>query len=858
MAQQIINTGAVANDGTGESLRAAFDAVNNNFSQIWASGPVNTEVVIRGNIVTVLGYNNNLTISGNGIGNIQANSTMVPAQDGVYDLGAVNRRFNSVHAQYFYGNGRFLTGISGGGTGGGQVTFSNSAPLVANIGDVWIEADTGVQYLYFSDNTSNQWAEMEAYQSFSSSGGTYGNTNVVANLAALGSNPVSTTGNVTAGYFLGNGSQLTGLAATYGNTNVVANLASLGSNPVSTTGNITAGYFLGNGSQLTGIAASYGNTNVVANLAALGSNPISTTGNITAGNILGGANVNATMHTGTTVSVTGNITGNYFIGNGRQLTGIVASPSSNIANGNSNVSVATSNGNVTVTSNGTNTWNFDTTGNATFPANGTTNLHDVRSVGRATFSNVQIGGNLNYAESANLIVVEDKDGFADIIAQNKNSGGNASMNIVLVNNDPGNVYMAVGVNSSTFTPLYNTLFEIPDAGYVSHSTTQVMGPQSAESGTSKMYFTYNSGSLALELNDFGAIGWGASYNGNLTQGNFGNVGQVLTSAGNSSPPTWNNAVSVAGNVTGGNILTVGLISATGNITGGNILTGGLISATGNVSGNYFIGNGSQLTGIAASYGNANVATFLAAYGSNTVSTTGNITGGNLLTGGLISATGNVTGNYILGNGSQLTGIVSSYGNANVVANLAALGSNPVSTTGNVTGGNVLTGGVISSTGNITGGNISATNHTGTTVSVTGNITAANFFGNGNTLSNVATRFESSWTVPVGNSTQSFTVPINNTYQLWVLCNIPNGIISYQATVSVTNTNVPVLGTQRAWNYTGGGSPILLTTMPTQIVGAEGTISTAGPATTTANRFDFGINNTSGGSVTVRYGWVAIS
>ena len=181
----------------------------------------------------------------------------------------------------------------------------------------------------------------------------------------------------------------------------------------------------------------------------------------------------------------------------------------------------------------------------------------VSSAGLATFSNVQIGGNLNYAESANLIVVENKDGFADIIAQNQNAGGNASMNIVLVNNDPGNVYMTVGVNSSTFTPLYNTLFEIPDAGYVSHSTTQVMGPQSAESGVSKMYFTYSSGSYALELNDFGAIGWGASYNGNLTQGNFGNTGQVLTSAGANSPPTWNNTVSVAGNITGGNIITAG-------------------------------------------------------------------------------------------------------------------------------------------------------------------------------------------------------------------------------------------------------------------------------------------------------------
>jgi hypothetical protein len=56
--------------------------------------------------------------------------------------------------------------------------------------------------------------------------------------------------------------------------------------------------------------------------------------------------------------------------------------------------------------------------------------------------------------------------------------------------------------------------------------------------------------------------------------------------------------------------------------------------------------------------------------------------------GVVSATGNISGNYFVGNGSQLTGIVSSYGNANVVANLAALGSNPVSTTGNITAGNL--------------------------------------------------------------------------------------------------------------------------------------------------------------------------
>ena len=41
------------------------------------------------------------------------------------------------------------------------------------------------------------------------------------------------------------------------------------------------------------------------------------------------------------------------------------------------------------------------------------------------------------------------------------------------------------------------------------------------------------------------------------------------------------------------------MSSTGNITGGNILTVGQISATGNITGNYYIGNGAFLTGLNA-------------------------------------------------------------------------------------------------------------------------------------------------------------------------------------------------------------------------------------------------------------------
>lgn len=45
-----------------------------------------------------------------------------------------------------------------------------------------------------------------------------------------------------------------------------------------------------------------------------------------------------------------------------------------------------------------------------------------------------------------------------------------------------------------------------------------------------------------------------------------------------------NAISVSGNVTGGNLATAGLITSTGNVTGGNLITGGLITATGNITG----------------------------------------------------------------------------------------------------------------------------------------------------------------------------------------------------------------------------------------------------------------------------------
>jgi hypothetical protein len=125
--------------------------------------------------------------------------------------------------------------------------------------------------------------------------------------------------------------------------------------------------------------------------------------------------------------------------------------------------------------------------------------------------------------------------------------------------------------------------------------------------------------------------------------------------------------------------------------------------------------------------------------------------------------------------------------------------------------------------------------------------------------NVVSPVSGSWTVTPGTNNYSFTVDINNTYNLWALANIPNGIIVYNATVSVSNSNVPVIGVQYAWNYTGGGSPILFTSIPAQIIGTAGAISTASPAVgTSTNTFVFGIQNNTASGITVNYGYIKIS
>lgn len=197
---------------------------------------------------------------------------------------------------------------------------------------------------------------------------------------------------------------------------------------------------------------------------------------------------------------------------------------------------------------------------------------------------------------------------------------------ITLTNTGSPVFAGSATNAQTLDSLDSTDFMRATANTTTTGTVKVLNNTGLYVGTANVFNASVSG------ND-------AQIKSTISTGN-------LTIQANVSGTTYNvaQALGATGAFAVSNALTVGTTaSATGNITGGNLLTGGLVSATGNITG-----------------GNVNT-TLVAA---TTLSATANVQGGNLRTTGLISSTGNITssanisGSYIIGNGSQLTGLSS--------------------------------------------------------------------------------------------------------------------------------------------------------------------------------------------------------
>ena len=186
------------------------------------------------------------------------------------------------------------------------------------------------------------------------------------------SSPVTANANITASFFIGNGSQLTGVAASNAVTsgtvtaNAQPNITSVGTLiSLDVTGNVTGGNFIGplaNGNSNVNIPVANGNVNISAvgnaNIAIITGTGLvingttTITGNLTAGNFIAGAgtggnvtganvvsantlsgNLTATSSNVTSNSITNNLTVNLEIsGNTANFTGNIITLNANLGN----------------------------------------------------------------------------------------------------------------------------------------------------------------------------------------------------------------------------------------------------------------------------------------------------------------------------------------------------------------------------------------------------------------------------------------------------------------------------------------------------------------------------------------------
>jgi len=497
MTQQNINVGTGPDSYTGESLRTAFQKVNDNFSQLYAG---NVGANISGNIITANGF----VTSGNVV---TGNATAA----------------GNISAYYFIGDGSRLTGVTVSANSG-NIAFSNltiSGSVAGNIvldpagdGNVSIVSDVipGANVTYNLGSSTRQWKDLWLSNSTLYLGGfpiTVSNTGA---LSVNGSPVTSSYGNANVTAFLPTYSGLLGgtlSTVSQPNITAVGTLTSLtATNDITTT----SGRFIGNGSGLTAIT---------------------------------GANVN-----GIVANATYAVTAQFVTG----LTG---------------ANVTTALGYVPLNSNSANT--YSNTNVTAFLPTYTGNISSGNiSTGRITLTNGS--------------VIKDTDYLA----------------------------VAFGSGAGTISQGFFAVAFGQGAGF----TTQ---------GTAAVAIGSDAGGISQGLNAV-AVGAGAGYTGQGINAVAIGIQAGYTNQANNSIII--NATGATLNQTTANTFTVAPVRndvanigevVFYNTTSKEVTYGNTISVAGNITGNYILGNGSQLTGLSATYSNANVASYLPTY-------TGNIAG----------------------------------------------------------------------------------------------------------------------------------------------------------------------------------------------------------------------------------------
>jgi len=548
---------------------------------------------------------------------------------------------------------------------------------------------------------------------------------------------LTATGNVTGAFFIGDGSALTGVssdATQIFNSGSLVKIAAPNGNVVSNVNSATISVISSAGLGITGLITATANISAAGNVLA---GNLSTAGLVTAtGNIVSAANVSGgNLLTGGGITATANITGGNLttagqVSSGSNVTGsnlktagivsatgdvfgnnfsatTAVNASGNITGGNiistgtidATGSITSSGGGLSVTGNVTggnvNTGILSLSGNIITAVNTTSNITTTANIagGNIVSSGLLQGATLNasgavtFSGTATNIAVGTSQTTGTITL-----GGTSQTGTINIGRSTGTQSLILA-NGAVASGNLKTV-SVGEGGAAGSTTTIAVGPITG-AGTGAV--TFNTGTTVTIASTSGSA---LSVAGNVTGGNLKTSGITIGASAVTGVAT----LSATGTITGGNLSTAGTVGATGTITGGNLSTAGTVGATGTITGGNLL-----TTGLVSAGG--------------TVLAIGNVTGGNFITAGLITATGNITATANIAAGNIGTanlvkgGTVSATANvigANIQGGTLSLSGNVISSlnmttqivsTANITGGNLIGSALVSATGNVNGGNI---------------------------------------------------------------------------------------------------------------------------------------------------------
>ena len=676
----------------------------------------------------------------------------------------------NISGAYILGNGSQLTGLPATYANANVAAYlpTYTGAMTSMTGNVTTTANVSGAYIL---GNGSQLTGLPA---------TYSNASVASYLPTYTGNLVSLTGNVITtanvrgNYFIGNGSTLTGIVganvsgtvanatyattagsagsatsattagtATYVTGNAQANITSVGTlSALTVSGNVSASYYTGNGSLLTNLTGA-NVTGTVANATSSGtatyvtnatqSNITSVGSSLTIGPITIGSNsITSTNNTITIDPSPGGSGGNVVIEGNLRVTGNLTAVNS--------TQVTVADKNIILANNQTTLLGIDSAGIwlgngagapvASWTYNYAANAL-VSTIGIQSTNNMTAPAFIGSGQYLTAITGANVSGTVANATYSTQAGQSNSANTATSATTAGTATYVTGNAQANITSV-GTLTSLTATGNVTTSAN-----------VSAAYVIGN-GSALTNLTGANVTGTVANATYATTSGSTG----TATSAGLATYVTANaqaNITSVgtltsltsSGNITAANLISNGSVTATGTFYSGNIITGG---TSGNITGanyinaNYFVGNGSLLTGIATgtNYTNANVAAYLPTYTGAMTAMTGNVT-----------TTANVQGAYIIGNGSALTslsgaavtGTVATATSATYVTGLTsanvttALGYVPLNSNSYVAYGNTqvanylptYTGNLVSLAGNVT---------------TTANVSGAYILGNGSALTSL--------------------------------------------------------------------------------------------------------------------------